>query len=107
MATSSSDEKLEIARKLGATHLVNYSKTPDWAAKVLEVTDGKGVDIALDVVGAQAIEQTLRCTAFAGLVCLLGMLSEDPAKPVNIMGDILFGAKTRKVLPVQWYKSGL
>ena len=98
VATSSSDEKLEVARKLGATHLINYRKTPDWASEVLALTHGKGVDIAVEVVGAESIEQTLKCTAFAGTVCLVGMLSRDPAKPVNIMGDILFGAKTGKAL---------
>ena len=97
IATSSSDEKLQIAKKLGATHLINYRKNPDWASEVLKCTNGKGVDIAVDVVGAQSIEQTLKATAYNGLVTILGMLSEDPEKPVNIMSDILFGAKTGKL----------
>ncbi|KAK3710293.1 hypothetical protein LTR37_010359 [Vermiconidia calcicola] len=94
VATSSSDEKLQVARKLGATHLVNYRTTTDWAAKVLEVTGGHGADLVVDVVGAQSIEQTLKCTAFAGVVCVVGMLSEDPAMPVNVMAELLFGGKT-------------
>ena len=96
IATSSSAEKLEVAKKLGATHLVNYRETQDWASEVLKVTDGKGVDLTVDVVGAQSIEQTLKCTAFGGLVCLVGMLSENPRMPVNVMADLLFGAKTSK-----------
>ena len=94
IATSSSDEKLEVAQKLGAKHVVNYSTTPDWSSKVMEVTNGKGVDIAVDVVGAESIEQTLKSTAFAGLVVVVGMLSSDPTKPASIVQDILFGAKT-------------
>ena len=96
IATSSSAEKLEVAKKLGATHLVNYRDTQDWASEVRKVTDGKGVDLTVDVVGAQSIEQTLACTAFGGLVSLVGMLSENPGMSVNIMADLLFGAKTSK-----------
>ena len=63
---------------------------------MLKVTNGKGVDITVDIVGAEAIEQTLKASAFGGLVCLVGMLSQNPVKPVNIMNDILYGAKTSK-----------
>ena len=100
IATSSSDEKLEVAQKLGATHLINYKKTPDWGSQVLKVTGGKGVDLVVDVVGAQSMEMTLKCTAFQGLVCLVGMLSENPGKPVNIVNDILFGGKTCKTYAI-------
>jgi NADPH:quinone reductase-like Zn-dependent oxidoreductase len=37
IATSSSDEKLEVARKLGATHTINYKKTPDWEKEVMKL----------------------------------------------------------------------
>ena len=37
IATSSSDEKLEIAKKLGATHTINYKKTPDWEKEVEKI----------------------------------------------------------------------
>ena len=47
-----------MARQLGAKHLVNYAKNPDWAAEVLKVADGKGADLVVDVVGAQTMEQT-------------------------------------------------
>lgn len=109
VATSSSDEKLEIARKLGATHLINYRKVPDWASKVIEVTDGKGVDLVVDVVGAEDIEQTLKCTAFGGIINSVGLLGKEPLKRVNVMTDILYGAKTCKsqssCLDVTWLTS--
>lgn len=37
IATSSSDEKLEVAKKLGARHLINYKKTPEWEKEVLKI----------------------------------------------------------------------
>lgn len=99
IATSSSDEKLEEVRRLGATHLINYSKHPDWAAEVLTVTDGKGVDLVLEVVGAESMEQTIKATAFKGTIVVVGMLSKNPNQKIDIMTDVLFGAKTSKCLP--------
>lgn len=96
IATSSSNEKLEKARELGATHLINYRKNPDWAAEVLKATDGKGVDIVVDVVGASSIEQTIQATRHGGQVSLVGILSEEPNKRVDIMTSLLYGAKTSK-----------
>lgn len=96
IAISSSDEKLKIARDLGAKHLINYSKHPDWAAEVLKVTDGKGVNLVLDVVGAESMEQTVKATAFRGKIIVTGMLSKNPNHKVDILTDVLFGAKSSK-----------
>ncbi|KAK3670158.1 hypothetical protein LTR78_009914 [Recurvomyces mirabilis] len=94
IATSSSDGKLDIARKLGATHVVNYRNTPNWSERVLELTGGKGVDLTVDVVGAESIEQTLKSTSFGGVVVVVGLLSQEPNFKVDIMTDILYGSKT-------------
>jgi NADPH:quinone reductase-like Zn-dependent oxidoreductase len=45
IVTSSSNEKLERARSLGADELINYRQTPEWEARVMELTDGNGVDV--------------------------------------------------------------
>ena len=60
IVTSSSDEKLLRARALGATDTINYRTTPDWAAAVLEMTDGEGVDVVLDVVGGDGLRNSVR-----------------------------------------------
>jgi len=49
IATSSSDEKLKIAKKLGAKYLINYKTTPDWDEKVKTLTGGRGADHILEV----------------------------------------------------------
>ena len=87
IATSSSDEKLEVARKLGATHLINYNKIPEWGAEVLRVTNGRGVDHVLDIAGASTIEQSLQATRHGGLVSLIGFLSESKKNGLDC-GDI-------------------
>ena len=48
---SSSDEKLERARQIGISQLINYKKIPDWEKAVLDLTDSKGVDHVVEVVG--------------------------------------------------------
>lgn len=73
--TSSSDEKLARARKLGAVATVNYKTTPDWEKAVLEATGG-GVQQALEVGGKQTLGKTLASLAPGGHVALIGGLSE-------------------------------
>ncbi|MGH6785130.1 MAG: zinc-dependent alcohol dehydrogenase family protein, partial [Sphingomicrobium sp.] len=52
--TSSSDDKLALARQLGADDLINYKRRPDWDKAVLELTDGRGADVVVEVVGIAA-----------------------------------------------------
>jgi NADPH:quinone reductase-like Zn-dependent oxidoreductase len=57
IVTSSSDEKLERARALGADDLVNYRSRPDWDKAARELTDGRGVDHVVEVGGADTFRQ--------------------------------------------------
>ncbi len=73
--TSSRDDKLERARKLGAVITVNYKTTPEWEKTVLEATGG-GVQQALEVGGKQTLPKTLASLAPGGHVALIGGLTE-------------------------------
>ncbi len=75
IVTSSSDDKLARARELGATDTINYRTTPDWAAEVLELTDGKGVDVVLDVAGGDGLRDSVRAARGNGLVAVIGFLT--------------------------------
>ncbi len=75
LITSSSDEKLERARQLGASGLINYQKTPEWSGAVRELTGGAGVDLVVEVGGAGTLEQSLRSVRMGGTVCLIGNLA--------------------------------
>ncbi len=88
--TSSSDEKLQRARELGADHTVNYRTTPDWARAVRDLTGGAGATHTLEVGGSGTFPITLRAAAFAGKVYVIGVLTA-PAEPLDI-GPILRGA---------------
>ncbi|KAF8989349.1 NAD(P)-binding protein [Hymenopellis radicata] len=77
IVTSSSDAKLEIAKKLGATHLINYSKTPAWDEEVLRLTGGRGANHVLEVGGPGTLEKSLSAVAFNGWVNLIGVLDKS------------------------------
>jgi NADPH:quinone reductase-like Zn-dependent oxidoreductase len=71
---SSSDEKLERARQLGADVGINYRSTPDWDQAVRAATDGRGVDITVETAGA-TLAKTLAATAFGGTVSVIGFVA--------------------------------
>jgi len=79
IATSSSDEKLAVAKDLGATDLINYRTTPDWAAEVLRLTDGKGVDVVIDVAGGDGVNDSVRAAKAGGVVAVIGFLTGQTA----------------------------
>jgi NADPH:quinone reductase-like Zn-dependent oxidoreductase len=73
--TSSSDEKLARAKKLGADSTINYRRTSDWDTEVLKLTDGKGVDLVVETGGAGTFARSLNAAAFDGTVFVIGFLS--------------------------------
>ncbi len=72
---SSSDEKLERGRALGADHLVNYRAVRDWDKAVLEITHGRGADLVVETVGDATFERSLNAAAMGGTVFTVGFLS--------------------------------
>jgi NADPH:quinone reductase-like Zn-dependent oxidoreductase len=75
IVTSSSDDKLKRARKLGAWHEINYIDDSDWGKTARKLTDGVGVDHVLDVGGGRTLEQSLRAIRIGGEISLVGVLS--------------------------------
>jgi len=86
VVTSSSDEKLERARDLGAAETINYEDTPDWGEAVQERTGG--VDHVVEVGGPGTLEQSLQAVGLNGHVHLIGVLagSQGEIHPSPIMG---------------------
>ena len=82
--TSSSDEKLERGRALGADETINYKNVPDWDAEVLKLTNKRGVDHVVEVGGSGTMERSLNAVRVGGHVHLIGVLSE-PGKGVDVL----------------------
>jgi NADPH:quinone reductase-like Zn-dependent oxidoreductase len=72
---SSSDEKLARAAAMGADHLVNYRDVPEWSALVMDVTNGTGADIVIELGGTSTLGQALQSIRMDGLVAVIGVLS--------------------------------
>ncbi len=78
--TSSAEKELR-ATDLGASHVVNYLKIPAWEKAVLELTQGRGVDQVLEVVGGEkSVNQSVMATRPDGVVSLIGFLDHPEAK---------------------------
>jgi NADPH:quinone reductase-like Zn-dependent oxidoreductase len=73
--TSSSDEKLERAKQLGAHELINYKKHPDWEKKVLELTNNVGANHVVELGGAGTLEKSLKSVIVGGRISLIGVLT--------------------------------
>ena len=85
---SGSDDKLDRARKLGATHAINYRDMPEWSARVQDITGGRGVDLVVELGGADTLAQSMRCVAVGGHISVIGVLSGLEAK--IFVPDMLF-----------------
>jgi len=72
---SSSAEKLERARQLGADHLVNYRATPAWDEAVLELTNGRGADLVVETVGGANFARSINAAAMGGTVFTVGFVN--------------------------------
>ncbi len=81
--TSSSDEKLQRAKTLGADSGVNHKTVPKWDEEVLRLTEGRGVDIVLELGGAESLAQSLQAVRMSGRVQIIGVINGVKAE-VNI-----------------------
>jgi NADPH:quinone reductase-like Zn-dependent oxidoreductase len=72
---SSSDERIERVKALGADATVNYRAVPEWAKATREITGGRGYDLIFELGGEKTLPQSLRCIRPGGTVAMIGILS--------------------------------
>lgn len=75
VVTSSSDEKLERAKALGADHTVNYRTVPEWGRAVRQWTGGRGVDHVIELGGPGTLAQSIAATRIGGHISLIGTVT--------------------------------
>jgi len=84
IAAASSEDKLEVARQLGADYTVNYA-TEDLKEAVGKITNNKFADVVYELVGGDVFEKTLRCVGDEGRLLVVGFASgKIPNIPANI-----------------------
>lgn len=72
IATASSEQKLQRASALGAHHVINYSTEENFVPRVLELTQGKGVDVVMEHVGGNVFTRSLECVKTDGVMVTVG-----------------------------------
>lgn len=90
VVTSSSDEKLERARSMGANETINYKRNPDWEKEVRKLTGGVGVDHVVEVGGSGTLPRSLKAVRMGGAISVIGALSG--AEPNVTPRDILMNS---------------
>jgi NADPH:quinone reductase-like Zn-dependent oxidoreductase len=102
IATAGSDWKLARAKELGADHVVNYTTTPKFSPHVKDFTDGRGVDVVFDCIGAPLWDESLASLKPGGRLVITGTtggsqlpfnLSVMQSRPLTLMGS---GARSRR-----------
>lgn len=88
IATSSSDEKLERLKAMGADHLINYRADAKWGSTAKKLTGGRGVDHVVEIGGAGTLPQSLSAIRVGGHISLIGVLAgvQGPVPTALLMG---------------------
>ena len=75
ISTSSSQEKLDRLKDLGADHVINYKETPKWGAKAKALTGGRGVDEVIEIGGPGTMAESIAACRIGGHISLIGVLT--------------------------------
>ncbi|HMG35042.1 MAG TPA: NAD(P)-dependent alcohol dehydrogenase [Blastocatellia bacterium] len=86
--TSSSDEKLERTKALGADEVINYKTTAEWDKRAKELTAGVGADHIIEVGGAGTFNKSLRAIRIGGRISVIGNLSGNVTE-VNLISILM------------------
>ncbi|PWW05135.1 NADPH:quinone reductase-like Zn-dependent oxidoreductase [Paenibacillus cellulosilyticus] len=97
IVTSSSDEKLERAKALGADYGINYRTNPDWEQAVLACTDGRGADHIVDLGGRATLNHSLAALKVGGQISIVGLLSGAVVEGFNVVPAIIRKAKLQAI----------
>ena len=81
-ATAGSDEKCRACEALGADHCINY-RTQDFVEEIRRLTDNRGVDLILDIVGGRYVARNLSVLAMDGRLVQIGFMDEEPTAAVD------------------------
>jgi NADPH:quinone reductase-like Zn-dependent oxidoreductase len=97
IVTSSKDDKLERAKKLGADEGINYVATPDWDKPARALTEGLGPHQIIEVGGAGTLSRSLKCIRFGGTISMIGVLGGNTAE-VNLIPILMQNVRVQGIL---------
>ncbi|KAH8812093.1 hypothetical protein F5884DRAFT_820108 [Xylogone sp. PMI_703] len=97
IVTSSSDDKLQRVKALGATHTINYKSNPEWEKDVLALTDGVGVDLVVEQGGASTFMQSVKTIRRGGRLSQVGLLTTESKGDFTTLVQLLIMKELRIV----------
>jgi NADPH:quinone reductase-like Zn-dependent oxidoreductase len=100
IATTSSEEKAERLKALGADAVINYRTTPNWHSVVREFTEGIGVDQVVEVGGPGTIEQSSKASKVGGEIALVGSLRASVSTNIDLYSTAWAGQVTLRSIAV-------
>jgi NADPH:quinone reductase-like Zn-dependent oxidoreductase len=98
IVTSISDAKLDRATILGATHTINYVKTPIWHAEVRRLNGGRGIDHVVEVGGPDSFLQSLKAIRMGGQIHMIGYVGSTTGE-INPL-EILYRRAVVRGIPI-------
>jgi NADPH:quinone reductase-like Zn-dependent oxidoreductase len=96
VVTSSRNEKLDRAVRMGADHGINYKETPKWGKAAREWADGIGVDHVIEVGGAGTLQESLQAVRIGGEISMIGVLSGG-AKELSILPILMKNVRVQGI----------
>jgi len=81
IATTSSDEKAKMLKKLGADHIINYKETPEWGAEAKKLAEGLGVHHIVEIGGPETMQQSLDAVRLDGHIGIIGFVAGNGSGP--------------------------
>ena len=98
IVTSSSDEKLQRTRSLGASHTLNYKRISQWSDEVKRLSGGRGVDHVIEVGGPDSFQKSLRCIRLGGQIHMIGYVGSKVGE-INPL-EILYRRAVVRGIPI-------
>lgn len=97
IVTSSSDEKLNRAKEIGADFGINYKQTPEWDKAVLALTEGRGADHIVDLGGSATLNRSISALRVGGHISMVGGLSGFRVEGFDIIPAIVRKARLQAI----------
>jgi NADPH:quinone reductase-like Zn-dependent oxidoreductase len=87
IATTSSHQKAELLKRLGADHIINYHEVENWGTVAKELTGGVGVDVVVEVAGPSTMHQSIESVKLDGLISVVGFVGGETGKQLPTLLD--------------------
>ncbi|EPG73439.1 alcohol dehydrogenase, catalytic domain, GroES-like family [Leptospira fainei serovar Hurstbridge str. BUT 6] len=98
IVTSSSDEKLERAKILGADDTINYNSKANWDREIRKKTAMKGADLVIEIGGAGTLQKSINSTRPGGTIALIGVVAGGGEATVSLFPVLMQGIRIQGVI---------